>query len=108
MLTGGLGHSFCCCDKTPGQKQLGLKGFRFEDTVRPAGEGTEAGAGVSGSHHIHTQEAEREGYWSSAQLLLFIQFRTLAQGMVLPTFRVGLSLPVNLVSLTDMPRGLSP
>ncbi|XP_029421877.1 coiled-coil domain-containing protein 43 isoform X1 [Nannospalax galili] len=52
-------------------------------------EGMVAGAGDSWSHLIYSQEAARG--WGSARFLLLIQSRALAQGTVLPTFKVNSS-----------------
>lgn len=47
--------------------------------------------------HIPSQEAERDEHWCSASFLLFMQSRTPAHGVVLPTFRVDLPTSVSLI-----------
>lgn len=64
------------------------------DTVHYGGEGIKTGTWDSWSHCRNSQEVGDE-YWCLAHLILFIQTKALAPGMVLPTFKINVPASVN-------------
>ena len=84
-----LNYLFLCCDKILDESNLRKERFILAHSLRmqsiTAGKAPAAGALGSWLHCIHSQEAERDGCWCSAHCLLFIQSRTPAHRMALPT-----------------------
>lgn len=88
--------SFCSCSDKHRWKQVWKKALiwlTFESTVYHVEEGMMAGTLEGLSHCICDQE-QRDKCWFSAWFLLFIQFRILTLGMLLPTLNMALPTSV--------------
>lgn len=83
-----------CCDRIADESSLQKSSFLVAHSSRVC-QSITVRVGSSCSYCRHSRETEKGECWCSACFLLFIQPRSPAYGMVLPTVTVGLPTKIN-------------